>query len=147
MWQYNQSRPSELYHYGIKGMRWGHHVKKDVDANSGGDDYKPEKFEPSSIGNTSGYVDENGIFYRGNYNDALARKKSSDYAAYKAKIAASLKESRYNSSIQKKIDDAVNDISKTVKRVADIGEDVINRGRNALAGLMEKAAHKLRVRK
>jgi hypothetical protein len=32
MYQYNMTYPNELYHYGVKGMKWGHHKARDDEA-------------------------------------------------------------------------------------------------------------------
>lgn len=109
------------------------------------DAYKPKKFEPTTYLGKPAYLDERGHAYVGDYETALANKYKMDLKFANAKMESALKETQYNNSIQRRIDDTVKDITSAAKYVSNVGKTTVNRGRNTVANLLDKLEKKIRV--
>lgn len=106
------------------------------------DAYKPD-MKPSSMGSRKGYV-YNGIFYEGDYKTARKKAYEFDLKANQAKVEKALEDYRSNSTLRGKVGQAVEDIANSIESIPEATSEVVSKGRNFIANILESAADKIR---
>lgn len=98
MWKYNNT--DELYHYGILGMRWGHHTAKSAQVSSNKSAYKQAKKEYRKASTKSSLSNLAQLFTASNeYSTKGANKNAAKRTARNTAYAnKAVKEAIYKSS-------------------------------------------------
>lgn len=115
----------------------GDQVRRSYVTNKVPDAYKPN-LKKSSYAGKNGYVNNEGIFFSGNYESA--RKQSYDWDIKQAdsKAKSQLKEQQYRSSVKRHVDDVVKDAKRTAKKVSDFSQKQIDKGKSWLIKKLSK---------
>ena len=104
------------------------------------DAYNPNLKPDTLYGkNDKGYTNNDGMFFRGDYESA--RKKSYEYDLKKAngKAQEQLKEQNYRKSVKRHIDD----VKKDIKKVSSLSKKTINNGKKKVAKFLREVSNKL----
>ena len=105
--------------------------------------YRPElfgKWEKTTFGNKHGYVDDNGLFYEGDYETAKRAKFDREWINNSLKVKAAVDKAKTN-SIRDAVDSAKKSISDALDKTSDKVENTINTAKDKL-GVDEREAYK-----
>lgn len=106
--------------------------------------YKPY-LKPSTYINKKGFVDENGLFWEGDYETARQKKwKTLDAKEAIVNAEKARAQSQYNSSVKKKIDDVAEDVVSGATKIKNVASSTIDKGKKAVANILDGLADKLR---
>lgn len=135
-WRYVYNKPSNKP-FSRKGYNFG----------SRPESYKPENhgtWEKTTMNGKTGYVDDRGMFYAGDYKTAAQKKWETEAWLVQKKAEAALEEARYNSSFQKVVDDFVRGISESTKKLSDFASSTVDKGRNAVGNMLIDIGNKIK---
>lgn len=105
--------------------------------------YRPElfgKWEKTTFGNKYGYVDDNGLFYEGDYETAKRAKFDREWINNSLKVQEAVNKAKTN-SIGDAIDSAKKGISDALNKTSNKVENTINTAKDKL-GVDEREAYK-----
>lgn len=105
-------------------------------------EYKPE-LKKTMYGNSVGYVNKDGLFFRGDYETARNKSYEYDLKKAEAKAQSQLREQNYRKSAKRHVDDTVRDISNGVKKVSSFSKSTIDKGRKKVASFLRSFANKI----
>ena len=142
------------------GDKWKYTYKDDKKASTTGktsnvkvsdleiESYRPElfgKWEKTTFGNKHGYVDDNGLFYEGDYETAKRAKFDREWINNSLKVKAAVDKAKTN-SIRDAVDSAKKSISDALDKTSDKVENTINTAKDKL-GIDERERYKEAKRK
>ena len=149
MWQYNQTQPNELMHYGVMGMKWGRRTARTTTASGGKKRVTTSAFTPWT-GKTKTVIKDPGkkkSVHVETKSDFLGTKRNSEYKknsdGSKSYVETSKSKDIYTKNVNIKNSDGSkksiatrNDRFSNTTTVSSISKEQISYGRKYLAGMM-----------